>query len=72
MKIDKQTLKIWKKELEPSDYLKIYKEHNVAPKTVKSALKKGTCQQGTYDKITHFLSMKKFRKDTFINQFEND
>ena len=72
MKVPKEILKIWKKQLEHGDPAAIAREYGVDARSVASAKAKGTCHSRIFEAINSYLTQKKIRNENFIKIQKND
>lgn len=70
MKAPKEIHKIWKKEITPSDVLKIAETYHINKRTVQRARETGRCLQTTMDAVNHYLMIKRYNEKEFIKQFK--
>ena len=63
MKVDKQVLKAWRKEIDKDDIYTEAAEIGSDARTIREALKTGRCHQNVHDKINAYILRKRKRKN---------
>lgn len=66
MIVEKEVLKVWKKEIAQENIYYEAKAMGADPRTLKSALDTGKCYKSTYDKITNYLLEKRKNKNPLL------
>lgn len=72
MKIDKEILKAWKKELEEANLTVVAKDARVNYRTLVSALKTGYAISRTITKINKYVLKKKQDRTKLLESLETD
>lgn len=70
MKVPNKILRLWRKELDSTDDLKMEASYGINKRTARRAREEGTCSENTMNQINAYLSVKKYNENEFVKQFK--